>query len=58
MLRCLIFMVISLSPSQARNITARRSLLPRGMRRPIQTNEIKNRRSDSRLPPFAETSDK
>jgi hypothetical protein len=51
-------MIISLSPNQARNITARSGLLPGGMRRPIQKNEIKNRRSDSRLPPFAETSDK
>jgi hypothetical protein len=38
---CLIFMIISLSPNQTRNMTARRSPLPGGMRRPIQTNEIK-----------------
>jgi hypothetical protein len=51
-------MAISLSPNQARNIAAGRSLFVGRMRRPIQTNEIKDCWSNTWLPPFAETRDK
>ena len=53
MLKCLIFTVVSLPTNRALEITARRSLLPGWIRRPIQS-EIKKDRSESWLPPFAE----